>query len=100
MQHITPDIGTLFQPVEDELRDSFLPDLFKGATYQIPGRAVTGLPVKQARIALLGPTHTAGANWTASCVITGHLVAALHWKDEFRSGYHSLLMGEGRDEIC
>ena len=34
-----------------------------------------------------------------SSVITGHLVAALRETDKFRSGDHSLLMGEGRDEI-
>ena len=32
-------------------------------------------------------------------MITGHLVAALHGRDEFRSGDHDLLMGEGREEI-
>ena len=35
-----------------------------------------------------------------SCVVTRHLVAALHKMVEFWSGYHALLMGEGRDEIC
>ena len=32
VQRITPDIGTTFHPVEDELRDAFLLALFKGAT--------------------------------------------------------------------
>ena len=39
--------------------------------------AITDLTVKQSGIALPDPTQTAGANWTASCVITGNLVAAL-----------------------
>ena len=34
-----------------------------------------------------------------SCVITGHLVAVIRGTAEFRSGYHSLLMGEGWAEI-
>ena len=42
--------------MEDTLRGAFLLDLFKGATYQIPGRAVTGLPVKQDEIDLPDPT--------------------------------------------
>ena len=46
-QHITPDIGMDFQSVEDKLQDTFLPALFQGATSQIPGRAITGLPVKK-----------------------------------------------------
>ena len=33
----------------------------------------------------------------ASCVITGHLVAALLRTDEFRSGDHALLMGKGEE---
>ena len=42
VQRVTPYIGALFQSVEDELQKAFLLDLFKGATSQIPGRAVTG----------------------------------------------------------
>ena len=99
VQRVTSGIGVAFQAVEDELRDSFLMSLFQGDTYQIPGRAITGLPANQAWIALPDPTQTAGANWTTSCVITGYLVAALRKTAEFMSGYHALLMGEGRAEI-
>ena len=66
---------------------------------QIPGRAITGLPVKQAGIALPNPTQTSGLNWTSSCVLTGHIIATLHGEVEFRSGDHSLLMGEFREDI-
>ena len=97
MQHVTPDIGIDFQVVEDTMRYIFLRALFQGSTAQIPGMDITGLPVKQARISLPNPTWTAGANWTASCVIMGHLVAALRGTDDFRSGDHALLMEEGRD---
>ena len=85
--------------MEDVLREAFLLYLFKGYTYQTPGRVFTGLPVNQSGIALTKPTQTAGANWTASCVITGHFIAALCRTAEFRSGYHVLLMVEGRDAI-
>ena len=88
-----------FQTAEEELRNTFLPALFNGATSHIPGRAVTGLPVNQAGIALPEPTQTTGANRTASCVITGKLVAALRGMAEFRAGDHYLLMGEVGDEI-
>ena len=43
VQRVTLDKGTVLQPIEDALRDAFLPALFKGATYQIPGRAVNSL---------------------------------------------------------
>ena len=34
-------------------------------------------------------------NWTASCVITGHLVAALRGQVEFRTADHSAFLQEG-----
>ena len=99
MHSITSGIGTEFHPVEDALRNVFLLSLFKGATSQITGRELTGMPSKQTGIALSDPTQTAGANWMVSCVITGHLVAALHRTDEFLSGDHALLMVKGRYDI-
>ena len=78
VQHVTPDIGMAFQAVDDELWDTLLPALFQGATCQIPWKAITGMLSKQARIALPNPTRTARSKWTASCNITGHLVAALY----------------------
>ena len=66
MQRVTPYKGMAFQVVEDTLRGIFLLALFKGVTAQILGRTISGLPVKQARIALHDPTWTAGANWKAS----------------------------------
>ena len=99
MQHITPGIGMEFQVVEDDMRDAFLPTLFQGDMYKIPRRGITSFLVKQAGIALPEPTQNVVANWTASCVITGHLFEALHRTAEFRSGDHAILIGEGREEI-
>ena len=99
MKRVTPDIGMEFQVVEDALRDIFLPDLFQGDTSHIPGREIYGLPVKQNGIALPYPTRTVGENWTASCVVTGHLVVDLRGTAKFRSDDHALLMREGREEI-
>ena len=96
MKRVTPDIGMDFIAVEDTLQDILPPDPFQGATSQIPGRAITSLPFKQAGIYLPNPTQTAGENWTASCVITGHLVAELRRKAKVRYGNHALLIGEGR----
>ena len=33
LKGVTPDIGTAFQPIEDELLEAFLLSLLKGATY-------------------------------------------------------------------
>ena len=100
MQRVTSNIGTEFQTIEDALRNNLLLYLFKGATYQIPRRAVTGMSVNQAGISLLYPTETAISNCTASCVIKRHLVPELHMTAEFRSVDHDLLMVDGRDKIC
>ena len=44
-------------------------------------------------------TQKAKFNWTASCVVTGHLVAALWVCVEFRSRDHAQLLTNGRKEI-
>ena len=77
MQRVTPEVGTAFGPVEEALREVFLPDLFWGLTEGLPTRENTRLPVKQEGLAIPDPDLTAPENWTESCVITGHLIAAL-----------------------
>ena len=70
IQRVTPGIEIAFRTVEDALHDAFILALFKGVISQIPGRVVTGMPVKQAGVALPDPTQTVRDNWTAYCVIT------------------------------
>ena len=77
MQRVTPGIRDAFGPVEKALQEIFVPDLFEGKAEGAPEIGVTFLSVKQAGLALPNPDQTAPENWTASCVITGHLVAAL-----------------------
>ena len=38
-------------------------------------------------------------NWTASCVVTGHLIMVLQGRVEFCSGDHAQLLNSGRAEI-
>ena len=45
------------------------------------------------------PNMSAPVNWTASCVITGHLVTDIWVSMEFKTGYNALLMQEGCGEI-
>ena len=56
----------------------------------------TRLQAKQAGLALPDPTKTATENWTASCVITGHLVAELRGQEEFQMADHLACLQEGR----
>jgi hypothetical protein len=50
--------------------------------------------MKKAGIALPNPMELAGANWTASTVAWGHLVAALRGKEEFRSATQQSIMAK------
>ena len=99
VQRVSPDIGMAFQAVECAFPDILLLALFQVAMFYIPGREITGIPVKKAKIALPKPTRTVWANRTASYMITGHLAAALRRMAKFRSVDHALLMGYWREEI-
>ena len=99
MQHITPYIGDAFVPVKKLLKEAFILALFQGLREVTPGRGVTRLPVKQTLLALPEPTKTSPENWTASCVIKGHVVAAFRGQEEFRAAYHQAYLREGRDEV-
>ena len=55
--------------------------------------------MKQAGLDLPDPTKMASENWMMSCVITGHLVAALREQEEFRTEDNSTYLQEGRAEV-
>ena len=96
MHRVTPDIGDTFGPVETALRKMFILSLFQGVVEGTLGWGFARLPVKQTGLALTDPTKTGPKNWTASCVITGNLVAALRFQEEFRTADHSAYMREGK----
>ena len=76
-----------------------MPALFEGLREGVPEQGVTLLPVKQAGLDLSDPSQTAPENWMASCVIAGHLVAALRRQVDFRTAYHSACLWEGRAAV-
>ena len=96
VQRVTPGVGAAFSPVEEALREVFLPALFRELTEGLPTRENTRLPIKQAGLAIPDPVLTAPENWTASCVITGHLVAALRGQTTFRTADHTDCLMGGR----
>ena len=73
-----------------------MPELFKELCEGVPERGVTRLPVKKTGLALTDPSKTALDNWTAFCVISGHLVVALRGKVEFRKADHSAVRRRGQ----
>ena len=96
MQWVTPLIRRRLRPVEQVLRETFILALFQGLGEGTPRKGVTRLPLKQAGLDLPDPMKTASDHCTASCVITGHLVAALRDQEEFRMADHSACLQEGR----
>ena len=99
VQRVTPNIGNTFGPVVEALQDYFLLSLFQGAGEGVPGQGVTFLTVKQAGLDLPDPTNTAPENWTASCVITGNLIAALRGQEELRTTDYTAFIREGQGEV-
>ena len=55
--------------------------------------------MNQAVLALPDPRKTDPENWTASCVITGNIVAALRGQEELRTSNHIAYLSEGREEV-
>ena len=62
--------------------------LFGGLGEGSPERGFTLLPVKHAGLDLPELTLMDPEKWTASCVITGHLIAALRGQVELRMADH------------
>ena len=96
VQRVTPGVGAAFGPVKEALQEVFFPALFQGLTKGLLTRANTRLPVKQARLAIPYPVQTDPENWTASFVITGHLVAALRGQAAFRTANHTACLQGGQ----
>ena len=51
LQRVTPGVGEAFGPVEEALREIFVPALFKGLKEGVPEHENTRLPLKQAGLA-------------------------------------------------
>ena len=77
MQRVTLGVGGAFGPVEVALQEIFVLAFYQGLLEGVPERGIICLPVKQTGLPMSEPTQTDSENWTASCVITGHLVSAL-----------------------
>ena len=82
---VTPGIKEDFRPDKEALQKSFLPDLLQGYMAKVPDQGVTRLSVKQVWLATPNFTLSASKNWTASCVVTGHLVTALWGRTYFKT---------------
>ena len=73
--------------------------LFFGEAEHIPNRKIPGFLVIQSGIAIPEPTLMSQGKWNASCVVTGHFIAAIGGHVEFRSRDHAQLLTDDRAEI-
>ena len=55
--------------------------------------------MNQVVLALPDPTNTSPDNCTASCVVTGHLIAALRGREELRTEDHASILREVQGEV-
>ena len=62
VQRVTPGVGEEFGPVEEALREIFVPALFRGLKEGVPARESTRLTVNQAGLDLPDPVQTAPEN--------------------------------------
>ena len=81
------------------MEKSFLPYLFQRDTNKFSTRGTTYLSVKQVGLENPNPTLSAEEKCTASCVITGHLIADLWGRKEFKTRDHVIFLQEGSREI-
>jgi hypothetical protein len=100
VQRITKGIGPEFASIEQTLAKTFLPTLF-GDEYDgdDPRRALAGLPVKWARLAIPDPTTSAQPHYEASILLCSHILAAFRGVDAFRLTYHLKVIRDVKVEL-
>ena len=65
----------------------------------IPDQKSTVFPVKNKGLEILDLTQTENGNYSESCVVTRHLVAALRGLVKFLSEHHTQILTYGRNDI-
>ena len=94
-------IGPKFASVKQTLAKTFLPTLFGDHEYDgdDPWRALAGLPVKWAGLAIPDPTTSAQPNYEASILPCSHILAAFRGVNVFQSTDHLKVIREVKAEL-
>ena len=87
LQRVVPECGPAFEPVEESLRETFLPSLF-GTEISETERRLFQLPVKFSGLGIRDPTLTSTSAHQTSIQATRHLVSAIKGTCEFDIGIH------------
>ena len=74
LQQVVPDVATAFQPIENAIRDEFLPALMGGDP---PDRELSQLPVRYAGLGILDPCKNAQCHYLTSKAMTASLSSSL-----------------------
>jgi hypothetical protein len=100
VQRVTEGIGPEFASIEQTLAKTFLPTLF-GDDYDNddPRRALAGLHVKWAGLAIPDPTTLAQPNYEASILLYSHIMAAFGGVDVFQSTDHLKVIREVKAKL-
>ncbi|KAL7462173.1 hypothetical protein ACHAXS_002561, partial [Conticribra weissflogii] len=78
----TPNLGPFLTPIEQSIKDSFLPALFHVDNIDNPLREVISHPIKLAGLNILDPTIQAGFSYDTSLLATESLVDCLLYHSE------------------
>ncbi len=76
VQRTIPGISHLFQPLEDCLRDDFIPALV-GRDISVQDRSIFALPVRYGGLGIANPVEISDREYTASLAITKDLTALI-----------------------
>ena len=91
-QRVVPGCGAAFQPIEDALRDVFIPALLQGAPAETQ-RELTSLAVRHAGLGIPDPTCTAEANYSTSVACARLLARSLRAGRNLDAHQHSAHAG-------
>ena len=87
LQRVVPGSGASFQPIEDALRDVFIPALLQGAPAKTQ-RELTSPAVRHAGLGIPDPTSTAEANYTTSVACATLLTRSLRARKNLDAHQH------------
>lgn len=86
LQRTTPNIGHLFQPLEDAIHETFIPALI-GRTVSDIERRILALPIRYGGINLRNPVNTAISEFTNSLSVSESLTNIIYKQDADLSNY-------------
>ena len=88
VQRTVPKIKHLFVPLEDSIRQEFIPAIV-GRTVSDEERSLLSLPVRLGGLGIANPTETADREYEASCIITEDLANFILRQEQDLSLYDS-----------